>query len=366
MLAGPYCGMLLADLGADVLKIETEKGDVGREVGTRSIADHNLYFASLNRNKKSLRLDLKQEHDLAEFRKLVADSHALITNLRPNAIKKLGLTYEDLKSLNPKITCVAITGFGLDGPYSDLPAYDYIIQAMTGVMLLTGEPGTPPMRTGYSVVDNTGGMMGAIGMLAKLVEGRGGQVDVALYDVMLSQLNYLASHYLNTGEQPQRLPSGGHSFFVPAQIFETADGHIALFITHDDFWRIFATELGRDEWLTDPRFNTMHARSNNRELVVDGISAELRNHRTERLVERLQSLGIVIAGVTSMAAALDSDATAARGMVVDIATPEGPLRLVANPIKIAGFEEQYELPPALGEHNHERARQATETLNSRS
>jgi CoA:oxalate CoA-transferase len=243
MLAGPYCGMILADLGAEVIKIETGIGDIGRNTGGQFVGDYNIYFASLNRNKKSVALNLTDAADREVFEKLVRTSHALVTNLRPRAIRKLGLTYEALRKVNDKLVCVALTGFGLKGPYSEYPAYDYIIQAMAGLMMLTGEPEGPPIRTGYSVVDNTGGMMAAIGLLAKILEGTGGQVDVALYDTLLSQLNYLASSYLNTGEAPERHPYGAHAYFVPAQIFRTSDGHIAIFITHNSFWQLFASEL---------------------------------------------------------------------------------------------------------------------------
>ena len=165
MLAGPYCGMLLADLGADVIKIEYGDGDISRRTGDCFLGGHNVYFASLNRNKKSVVLDLTSERDRAELFKLVATANGLVTNLRPTAIKKLGLTYDFLKTYNPKIVCLALTGFGLEGPFSNLPAYDYIIQALTGVALLTGDPNGPPVRAGYSVVDNTGGMMATIGLL---------------------------------------------------------------------------------------------------------------------------------------------------------------------------------------------------------
>ena len=150
MLAGPYCGMLLADLGAEVIKIETGAGDIARNTGNHAIDDHNIYFASLNRNKKSMLIDLSGSKGQAEFRELASTSHALITNLRPRAIRKLGLTYEQLRDANDKLVCVALTGFGLNGPFSELPAYDYIIQAMAGVMMLTGEPDTPPVRAGWS------------------------------------------------------------------------------------------------------------------------------------------------------------------------------------------------------------------------
>src|ERR1700693_1511402 len=148
MLAGPYCGMLLADLGAEVIKVETAEGDIARSAGTHSLDHHNIYFASLNRNKKSVVLDLTAQRSREQFESLIVTSHALITNLRPEAIRNLGLTYDQLRRINPQLVCVALTGFGLNGPFSELPAYDYTIQAMTGVMMLTGEPGGPPTRAG--------------------------------------------------------------------------------------------------------------------------------------------------------------------------------------------------------------------------
>ena len=191
---------------------------------------------------------------------------------------------------------------------------------------------------------------GAIGLLAKLVERKGGQVDVALYDTLLSQLNYLASAYLNAGEVPARQPNGGHSFFVPAQIFSSKDGHFALFITHDDFWRTFATAVERPDWLTDARFATMAARSENRAVVTKRSSGEATRRTSAQWVDLLQPLGIVIAAVGALEDALASENVAARHMVVSIATPGGRLRFVGNPIKVEGFEEAYCAPPQLGEH----------------
>jgi crotonobetainyl-CoA:carnitine CoA-transferase CaiB-like acyl-CoA transferase len=350
MLAGPYCGMLLADLGAEVIKVETGEGDISRSTGAHVIDGENLYFNSLNRNKKSVLLDITRPDDRQAFEALVETSDALVTNLRPRAIHKLGLTFDQLREVNPRLVCVAITGFGLTGPYSDLPAYDYIIQAMTGVMMLTGDPGAPPTRAGYSVCDNTGGMMGAIGVLAMLVERKGGQVDIALYDTLLSQLNYLAGAYLNTGERPARQPGGAHSFFVPAQIFETRDGHIALFITHDGYWRTLAEAAGRRDWLEDRRFATMAARNANREIVIRSVREELLRRSSTAWIDLLQPLGIVIAAVSTLDDALSTDNAAARGMIVSVATPHGRLRFVGNPIKIEGFEEDYRAAPKLGEH----------------
>jgi CoA:oxalate CoA-transferase len=353
MLAGPYCGMLLADLGAEVVKIETGTGDIARDTGPHHVGPYNVYFASLNRNKKSVLLDLKSDDGKEQLRRLARDSDALITNLRPEAIERLGLTYDALKHINPTLTCVALTGFGLTGPYRDYPAYDYIIQALCGVMMLTGEPGTPPVRTGYSVVDNTGGIMAALGLLAGVVSKRGGQFDIALYDIMISQLNYLAAAYLQSGDEPLRLPSGGHAYFVPAQIFVTADGHIAIFITHDSFWVAFCVAVDHPEWIGDERFATMHARTKNREFVVEQISEVLRRQNSAYWLERLLPKGIVAAGVGSMADSLSAKQTEAREMVVTVNTPYGPLRLVGNPIKLQDSCTHYAPPPLLGEHSAE-------------
>jgi CoA:oxalate CoA-transferase len=351
MLAGPYCGMLLADLGAEVIKIETGEGDIARHTGRHHVGPHNVYFASLNRNKKSVLIDIKTSAGRKMFEGLVRSADALITNLRPAAIQRLGLDYEALKSVNADIVCVALTGFGLTGPFRDEPAYDYIIQALCGVTLLTGEPDSPPIRTGYSVVDNGGGMAAAIGTLAKLVSGSGGQVDVSLYDVMLSQLNYLAATYLTSGQEPTRLPCGGHSYFVPAQIFTTGDGNLALFITHDRFWRVFCEAAGHTDWIADPRFATMRARNENREVLVKYLSQMFLTYSTEEWLERLGHRGLVIAGVRSLAQALDGERS--RDMVISIETAGGTLRLVASPIRIGGASNKYLAPPRLGEHTDE-------------
>lgn len=351
MLAGPYCGMLLADLGADVIKIEPPgTGDIGRVIGPHYVGRHNTYFASLNRNKRSVVLDLFSSEGQQTLATLVKESHALLTNLRPSAIRKLGLTYDALRAHNERIVCLALTGYGLDGPYSEYPAYDYVIQALAGVMALTGEPDGPPVKAGYSIVDNSAGIMGGLALLAKLIEGKGGQLDVALYDTLLSQLNYIASGYLNGGEKPKRYPGGGHPYIVPAQLFSTRDGYLALFITHDKFWDAFAREVGHPDWLTDPRFATMEGRRLNRELVIDAVQKTLAAGTNEQWVNRLAPLGVVIAGVQDLDHALASDLTLQRHMVVTIPTPDGALRMVGNPIKCSDHRTNYRAPPLLGEH----------------
>lgn len=327
MLAGPYATMQLADLGAEVIKIEPPGGEISRQVG-------DSYFGSLNRNKQSVCLDLASEAGRQRLGELVASSHALLVNMKPSVIRKLGLTYESLRHHNAQIVCVALTGYGLDG--GDDPAFDYVVQAATGVAAMTGDPDGPPTLPGYSSADNSTGLTAALGLLAQIVSGRGGQVDVSLRDVMLSQLNYRASAYLNNGAEPRRYPFGAHSYYVPAQLFPTADGYLALFITHDGFWRSFAGEAEIDG------FATMAERAANRDEVLRVVTAALASDTAKGWEARLAPLGIPAAAVRSLPEALE-------------ATPEaivtaGDLRFVGSPIRIAGFQPEYRAAPKLDEN----------------
>ncbi|MCZ8378842.1 CoA transferase [Mycobacterium sp. CPCC 205372] len=324
MLAGPYATMMLADLGAEVVKIEPPGGEISRQVS-------DSYFASLNRNKSNICLDLQSPDGQRRLGELVAESHALLVNMKPSVIRKLGLTYENLRRFNEKIVCVAMTGFGLDG--GDDPAFDYVIQAATGVAAMTGDPDGPPTLPGYSSADNSTGLTAALGLLAMIVSGRGGQVDVSLRDVMLSQLNYRAAAYLNDGVEPRRFPNGAHSYYVPAQLFPTAAGYLALFITHDGFWRLFATEAGIDG------FPTMAERAARREEVLAVVTAALRTDTAAGWEARLRPLGIPAAAVRSLPQALDATPEA----LVDA----GPYRLVGSPVRVSGFSPEYRPPPPL-------------------
>jgi crotonobetainyl-CoA:carnitine CoA-transferase CaiB-like acyl-CoA transferase len=351
VLAGPFCSMILADLGADVIKIEPPAGDMARSITGNFTGPYNDYFASINRNKRGIVLDLKGSEGQARLAELAATAQGLITNLRPATIKSFGLTYDALKQHNDKLVCVALTGFGLDGPYADKPAYDYIAQALTGVMELTGDPGAVPTKAGYSAVDNSTAMMAAVGLLAKIVEGKGGQVDVSLFDTVLAQLNYLASAYLNHGIKPQRVANSGHPHMVPAQVFATKDGYAVLFISTDKFWRRFCGIVGWQERADDPKFATMAARGENRDEVI-AMTAELMKTRdTADWVELLGAEGIVVSGIETLDSALDGDLAASRNMVAVIPTPDGPLRVVGNPIKLSDHQQTYTAPPLLGEHN---------------
>ena len=324
MLAGPYATMLLADLGAEVIKIEPEGGEISREVGP-------TYFASLNRNKSSVCLDLNSEAGQQRLGELVAGSHALLVNLKPSAIRRLGLTYEALRRWNERIVCVAITGFGLYG--GDDPAFDYVVQAGVGIAALTGDPDGPPTLPGYSSADNSTGMCAALGLLAKIISGTGGQVDVSLRDVMLSQLNYHASAYLNSGVEPQRRPYGAHSFYVPAQLFPTADGYLALFITHDGFWKSFAAEANIDG------FVLMAERVARRDEVLAVVTAALATDTAVGWERRLRPLGVPAAAVRTLPEALEA--------TPEVVVSAGDFRLVGSPIHVSGYQPEYRPAPKL-------------------
>jgi crotonobetainyl-CoA:carnitine CoA-transferase CaiB-like acyl-CoA transferase len=327
MLAGPYATMMLADLGAQVTKIEPPGGDISRQVG-------DPYFASLNRGKRSVCLDLTTEADRVRLGELVAGSHALLVNLKPSAIHRYGLTYEALRQFNDRIVCVAITGFGLRA--GDDPAFDYVIQAATGIAELTGDPDGPPTLPGYSSADNSTGLTAALGLLAQIISGRGGQIDVSLRDVMLSQLNYHASNYLNAGVEPRRRPYGAHSYYVPAQLFPTASGYLALFITHDGFWKSFAAQAGIDG------FDTMAERVRQREEVLAAVTAALAADTATGWESRLRPLGVPAAAVRTLPQALAE--------YPEIVVDAGEYRLIGSPVRVDGYHPSYAGPPTLDQH----------------
>jgi CoA:oxalate CoA-transferase len=328
MLAGPYATMLLADLGADVTKIEPPGGDISRQVG-------DSYFASLNRGKRSVCLELASPAGRARLGELVAGAHALLVNLKPSAIRRLGLSYETLRPWNERIVCVALTGSGLDG--GDDPAFDYVVQAATGVAALTGDPDGPPALPGYSSADNSAGLTAALGLLALIVSGRGGQVDVSMRDVMLSQLNYRAAAWLNDGAEPRRLPSGAHTYYVPAQLFPTAGGYLALFITHDGFWKSFAAEAGIAGFLT------MAERVAHRAEVLTLVTKALAADTAAGWESRLRRLGVPASAVRTLPEALAA--------APDAIVTAGRYRLVGSPVRVAGYRPAYRPPPGLGQHS---------------
>jgi len=353
-LAGPYAGLVLADLGADVIKLEDpDRPDEARSMAPLNEAGESLYFLALNWGKRSVGVRLASEEGRAVAADLAARADVLLTNYRPGALARRGLDARALAARNPRLVTCAISGFGETGPDADRPGYDYTIQAMAGVMHHAGEPDGPPAKAGISYVDHSGGLAAALGVVAALFErertGRGRHVDLGLFDVQVSMLSYLASWSLNAGLEPARTASSAHPSLVPAQNFETADGWISLFVGNDSMWARLVEALG-DEGLADPRFATRDGRLTRRDDLVEHLGRRLREAPSRHWVELLSRAGVACAPVNTVAEALAEPQVAARGLVVGSEHPAyGPYRHVAGPLPGLGG---CRLPgaPRLGEH----------------
>src|SRR5262245_8425577 len=284
--AGPYGSLFLADLGAEVIKIENAAagGDAARYVGPRLGPDDSQYFQTWGSNKKSITLDLKSEDGQKAFRRLAATAHAIIDNLRGDQPEKLGLDFKSLEPVNPAIVCLHISAYGRTNERKSWPGYDYLMQAEAGLMSLTGEPNGPPTRFGASVIDFMTGMTGAVGLLACVMRaqksGRGCDVDTCLFDVALHQLSYVGTWYLNGGKKPTRLPRGAHQAVAPVQTFRTKDGWIYIMCMKDKFWDDLVRHIGRPDIARDPRFSSSAARHANLPDLTRTLDAELEKRTT--------------------------------------------------------------------------------------
>jgi crotonobetainyl-CoA:carnitine CoA-transferase CaiB-like acyl-CoA transferase len=357
--AGPYATMVLADLGADVVKIEDPRsgGDVSRSVPPYQIPGDSIYFQSFNRNKRSITLDLRTPEGRELFHRLVAVSHAVFNNLRGDETHKLGLDYESLREFNPRIVCCSLSGFERSGPRAQEPGYDYLIQAETGYMSMTGDPSGPPVSCGVSVIDYASGLAAALGLLAAVSAarqtGQGSDVEVSLYDVAVSMLTYLAAWNLNLDFQPSRRSGSAHQSLVPAQTFRTADGHIVLFCAKEKFWRNLCEGLSTPELADREGFRNFDERYQNRELVVETIQSILATKTTEEWIARLKGQ-VPCAPVRDLSSALRGPFTQAREMIVETDHPEfGKVRQAAGPVKIPGARKEHRRAPKLGEHTEE-------------
>jgi crotonobetainyl-CoA:carnitine CoA-transferase CaiB-like acyl-CoA transferase len=355
MLAGPYCTLLLADLGCDVIKIEAPgRPDRARSMPGCTVDGETAYFGSLNRNKRSVALDLKQDAGLRAFYRLVETAHVVVDNLRPGVTARLGIDFERLRDVNPQIVTCSITGFGLSGPRRDEPAYDYLIQALAGTMSLTGDPDGEPAKFGISIVDHSAGLAGAFAVLAALHEaertGQGRQADVALFDTHLSMLTYLAADYLNCGIEPQRYAHSAHPYLVPSQLFATEDGFLVVMPMADHMWPKLCEALGLEELAGDPELGDARGRLANRDRVTTTLAGELARRKTVDVLGALHAAGVPAAPVNTVAEALADPQVGARAMIVD----DGRMRMVGNPVKISGMREQApRRAPSLGEHTRE-------------
>jgi crotonobetainyl-CoA:carnitine CoA-transferase CaiB-like acyl-CoA transferase len=339
-VAGPFATLHLADLGAEVIKIEdpATHGDVGRRIAPMRGDGDSVYFQTFNRGKSSIGLDLGTAAGRAVFTGLVAVSDVVFSNLRADAQEKLCLRYPDLAVHNPRIVCVNLSAFGRGAREAE-PGYDYVLQAESGWMDLTGEPDGPPAKSGLSLVDHIGGLVSALSILAAVHaarrSGRGCDCDLSLYDAAISMLSYPAAWYLNGGIEPTRTRHSAHPSIVPFGAFPALDGWLVVTCAKEHFWRQFATAIGRPDLAEDPRFADMDARHRNRDALTAAIDAVFASAPAEHWVKQLRDHGVPCAPVRTVSEALADPFCDARGMLIDCAHPHwGRLRLPATAARV--------------------------------
>jgi crotonobetainyl-CoA:carnitine CoA-transferase CaiB-like acyl-CoA transferase len=358
VLAGPTCAQMLADLGADVIKIERPgAGDDTRGFappvmpGTRESA----YFVGVNRNKQSVTLDIGQKEGQDIALKLIAECDILVENFKVGALAKYGLGYDQLHAKFPRLVYCSITGFGQTGPYAPRPGYDSLIQGMGGVMSLTGEPEGLPQKVGVPVADLFAGLYGCIGILAALrhrdLTGQGQQIDIGMLDTSVAWLANQGMNYLATGENPVRL-GNQHPNIVPYQVFPTQDGHMVLSIGNDPTFKRFCEAFSLTHLLEDPRFATNASRVGNRQLVTDTLTPVMQQHPTLWWIEQLEALKIGCGPINKLSQVFSDPHVLARNMILEMAHSSGEtVKVIANPVKLSETPADYRLPPPLlGEH----------------
>lgn len=357
-LAGPYATMILADLGAEVIKVEDpDRPDEARSLGPHFVDGQSLYFASLNWGKRSVGARLSRPEGRALVLDLVGRADVIVDNFRPGVMAKIGLGEENLRAANPRIVTCSLSGFGETGPYSSRAGYDYTIQALAGVMSLTGEPDGPPGKAGISYVDHSGGMAAALAVCAALVErdrtGTGRHVDLGLFDVQASMLTYLAAWQLNVGAEPQRTANAAHPSLVPAQTFATRDGHLSIFVGNDPMWARLVAALG-DERLADPAYSTTGGRHENRTTLIALLEEILRTDGCDHWAETLHQHGVPCAPVNTIGHALSEPQVAARDLVCTASHPSyGDYQHMRGPLPAMGGQAATRGAPLLGENTQE-------------
>lgn len=359
VLAGPVCSMLLGDLGADVLKVEQPGvGDETRSWGPPFYKGESAYFLAINRNKRSLTLNLKDPRGLALLTRLVQASDILIQNFRPGTLARLGLGYAEAARLNGRLIYASLTAYGSSGPGAAKPGYDFIAQGVGGLMSITGLPDGPPTKVGVAVVDVVAGLLLTGLILAALHRrertGRGEEVETSLLQAAVALLINVASNYLVSGEVPGRW-GNAHANIVPYQTFATADGHLNVAIANDGLWRTFCQIIGEPSWAEDPEFATNAARTRNRERLVPLLAARFARLPTAAWLTRLEAAGLPCGPVNTVAEVLADPAVRHLKMVQEVEHPTlGKVPLLGIPFTLAGSPSVIRRPPPrLGEHTGE-------------
>jgi crotonobetainyl-CoA:carnitine CoA-transferase CaiB-like acyl-CoA transferase len=358
VLAGPFCGMMLADMGADVLKIEEPEGGDESRTWPPFVAGEASGYLSMNRNKRNMTLNLKTSEAQDILKKLVARADVLIENFRTGTMEAFGLGYDVLQAINPRLIYCAVSVFGRSGPYKHKAGYEALMQAFSGVMSITGEPDGPPLRCGVSFLDLGTGMMAAYGVMNALFHreraGTGQKVEVSLFETALSLMSYHAVGYLLEGNVPQRQGSG-HPMIVPYQVFRTQDGEMFIVGSNQRLWTRLCQALRREDLLQDPRFASNMERVKHRHLLVPVLQGEIQKYPTRQLNELLDEAGVPCAPVNTLDNVLTDPQTLVRDMVVDIPHPLIPdLKLLGLPVKLSASPGDVRLPPPLkGQHTEE-------------
>ena len=360
VLAGPTCTQMLGDLGAEVIKIERpEAGDDTRGFAPPFVPNtkESAYFVGVNRNKKSVTLDIAKPEGQAIIHKLLEHCDILVENFKVGALAKYGLGYEQLAKTHPRLIYCSITGFGQTGPYAPRPGYDALIQAMGGVMSLTGEPNGSPQKVGVPVADLFAGLYGCIGILAAVnhrnTTGQGQQIDIGMLDTHVAWLANQGMNYLATGENPPRL-GNQHPNIAPYQEFPTKDGYIILAVGNDPTFERFCKAFGQEALLADPRFATNPIRVQNRQLVTDTLTPVMKSKTTAEWIDALEALKIGCGPINTLEQVFADPHVQARDMVVEMAHGSGEkVKVIANPVKLSATPPSYRsAPPVLGEHTN--------------
>ncbi|HSJ89008.1 MAG TPA: CoA transferase [Anaerolineales bacterium] len=358
VLAGPYCTMVLGDLGADVIKVESPEGDETRGWGPPFVAGESAYFLCVNRNKRSIRIDLKTEQGRRILHKLIKQSDVLVENFRPGSLALFALDYEAAAAINPNLIYCSITGFGQTGPLRARPGYDFMIQAMGGLMSFTGEPGGEPMKVGVAVADLFAGQNAVIAILAalqaRLQTGKGQHLDIALFDSQIGMLANVASSYLISGNLPKRY-GNAHANIVPYQSFQARDAWFIVAVGNDKQFEKLCGLVDEPNLANDPRFSTNANRVKHREELIAILGPIFMQRNASEWLSSLEAAGIPCGPINNLDKVFAEPQLEARKMLISMEhAAVGDLKVVGSPLKFSDTPVQYKLPPPmLGEHTEE-------------
>jgi formyl-CoA transferase len=357
VFAGPYCTMMLGDMGATVIKVEQPgKGDDTRHFGPPYIAGESAYYLGLNRNKQSITIDFNDPDQKRRLLELISTATVLVENFRPGTLERQGLGYEALRAINPGLIYCSISGYGQNGPYAARPGYDFVAQAEAGIMAVTGEIDGEPQRVGSPVADNTAGMFACMSILAALyvrkTTGKGQHIDISLFEAAVSLLGNVSANHLISGEEAPRL-GNSHPNIVPYQAFRTSNGYIVVSCGNDRLYQVFCRLLGREELATDPRFATNPLRVRNRDELIPILQEVFLERETDEWLERLRAVGIPCGPINTVSQVYTDEQLRARGFIWECEHPTaGPIKLSGSPIHLSETPTRlYKAPPLLGEDN---------------